>query len=336
MAEKNGLAGANEVGRQGAGHGAAFRWASPTEPGSTGAVSVCARANQTYGALTAEFYIAGFTFERAMARVLGLLKDGGWAKVGDGFDDVNAFVRGLPLDQFKVVTEQRKEFVERVRELQPAVSNRAIADALGVHHDTIDRAAAGGNPPRGDRKGQQNGKTSGGNPPDGAPYFRTNFTGDVEWYTPVEHIERARRALGAIDLDPASSRLAQGRVKAARYFTIEDDGLTHPWHGRVFLNPPYAQPAIELFIDKLLEELAAGHTTAAILLTNNSTDTAWFAKAALAAPLIGFTRGRIPFESPTRGAGAPVQGQAFMHFGANGDSFAREFGEICFIRGPSP
>ena len=145
-----------------------------------------------------------------------------------------------------------------------------------------------------------------------------------------------RRALGAIDLDPASSRLAQGRVKAARYFTIEDDGLTHPWHGHVFLNPPYAQPAIELFIDKLLEELAAGRTTAAILLTHNSTDTAWFHKAERAAPLICFTRGRIPFESPTKDRAAPVQGQAFMHFGANGDSFSREFAEIGFIRGPSP
>ncbi len=37
-------------------------------------------ANQAYGALTEGFYIAGFTFERAMARVLGLLKSGGWRR----------------------------------------------------------------------------------------------------------------------------------------------------------------------------------------------------------------------------------------------------------------
>ena len=36
--------------------------------------------NQSYGALSAEFYIAGFTFERAMARVLGLLKGDGWRR----------------------------------------------------------------------------------------------------------------------------------------------------------------------------------------------------------------------------------------------------------------
>ena len=109
-------------------------------------------ANQAYGALTAEFYIAGFTFERAMARVLGLLKSGGWAKVGDGFDDVNDFVRSLPLDHFKVLAEQRKEFVERVKELQPAVSNRAIAGALGVAHTTISRRSGAYAPP-GARKG---------------------------------------------------------------------------------------------------------------------------------------------------------------------------------------
>jgi|SRR5271166_71668 len=94
-----------------------------------------AEANQSYGALTAEFYLAGFTFERAMARVLTLLQDDGWTKIGDGFADVNAFVRNLQLDQFKLVAKQRNEFVERVKELQPEVSNRAIADALGCPSD---------------------------------------------------------------------------------------------------------------------------------------------------------------------------------------------------------
>ena len=41
-------------------------------------------ANQAYGALTEGLYIAGFTFERAMARVLGLLKGDGRRRVGPG------------------------------------------------------------------------------------------------------------------------------------------------------------------------------------------------------------------------------------------------------------
>jgi hypothetical protein len=39
-------------------------------------------------------------------------------------------------------------------------------------------------------------------------HFRTQFTGENEWYTPSEVIEMVRRFLGAIDLDPASSEIA--------------------------------------------------------------------------------------------------------------------------------
>lgn len=61
----------------------------------------------------------------------------------------------------------------------------------------------------------------------------------VEHYTPPAVIEAARVVLGGIELDPASSPLAQTHVKAERFFTKEDDGLAQPWKARsVFLNPP--------------------------------------------------------------------------------------------------
>jgi N6-adenosine-specific RNA methylase IME4 len=126
-----------------------------------------AEANQAYGALAEGFYLAGFTFERAMGRVLGLLKDGGWRQVGAGFQNVNDFVRSLGLDQFRVAAEQRREFVERVKELQPQVTNRAIADALGVRHTTINRDV-GTNVPLDARNAQQNGQGAGTNLPPGA------------------------------------------------------------------------------------------------------------------------------------------------------------------------
>ena len=124
---------------------------------------------------------------------------------------------------------------------------------------------------------------------------RTGYTGNYEWYTPAEYVERARRVLGGIDLDPASSAAAQETVKAESYFRQDDDGLKREWHGRVWLNPPYNQPAIEQFIDKLIGERAAGRTSQAILLTHNSTDTGWFHKAASASSAICFPRGRIAF-----------------------------------------
>lgn len=64
----------------------------------------------------------------------------------------------------------------------------------------------------------------------------------VEHYTPSPIVEAARAVLGGIDLDPASCELAQGVVDATAWYgpgsPLGEDGLTEPWLGRVFLNPP--------------------------------------------------------------------------------------------------
>ena len=61
----------------------------------------------------------------------------------------------------------------------------------------------------------------------------------VEHYTPIWLVEKARYVLGEIDLDPASSPIANEAVKARRVFTAEQNALWQPeWKGRTFLNPP--------------------------------------------------------------------------------------------------
>lgn len=152
-------------------------------------------------------------------------------------------------------------------------------------------------------------------------------TGENEWYTPVQHIEAARAVMGGIDLDPASSEIANRTVKAAVYFDRQTDGLLWDWSGRVWLNPPYAQPAIVDFIKKLVEEINVGHVDQAIALTHNYTDTAWFHLAAAASNAICFTRGRIGFLNQAGERASPTQGQAFFYFGPSVQRFAAEFSD---------
>ena len=166
----------------------------------------------------------------------------------------------------------------------------------------------------------------------GDKHVRGTFgTGENEWYTPDEHLELARQVLGNFDLDPASSEIANARAKAARIYTEADNGLDKPWFGKVWLNPPYAQPAISHFADKMVAEWRLGNVEGAIVLTHNYTDTAWFQKLARDASAICFTRGRVRFVSPTGELAAPTQGQAFFYFGQDVDAFALSFSEIGFV-----
>jgi phage N-6-adenine-methyltransferase len=164
----------------------------------------------------------------------------------------------------------------------------------------------------------------------------TQGTGENEWYTPEKYILLARKVLGKIDLDPASSEKANKIVRANEFYSETDNGLTKQWNGKVWLNPPYAQPLIEKFVEKMVEERSSGRVTEAIMLTHNYTDTSWFHKACEIADAICFTRGRIKFVDADRNeCGTPTQGQAFFYFGGdNIESFKKTFIEVGFIFTP--
>lgn len=156
-----------------------------------------------------------------------------------------------------------------------------------------------------------------------------------EWYTPGGYIEAAREVMGGIDLDPASCEVAQDTVRATRYFDKEQDGLAQPWHGRVWLNPPFEAAVIKPFIAKLLADYRAGTVQQAIVLTDSATDTSWFHELANVARIVCFTKGRISFHSPSTDSQAPQRGQAFAYLGDRIDAFVarfREFGLVVEIR----
>lgn len=167
--------------------------------------------------------------------------------------------------------------------------------------------------------------------PDIVHNHRAQGTGENEWYTPSIHVESARAVMGRIDLDPATSELANQTVRADRIFTMDHDGLAHEWAGTVWLNPPYSQPAISRFAEKLASEWENGRLTSAIALTHNYTDTKWFHRLALACQAICFTKGRIGFKNPEGKTAAPTQGQTFFYFGSDVGRFSDEFSKHGFV-----
>jgi phage N-6-adenine-methyltransferase len=159
---------------------------------------------------------------------------------------------------------------------------------------------------------------------------RTIGTGENEWYTPSQYVELARSVLGEIDLDPASCEVAQRAVKAKHFYTEKDNGLKQEWHGRIWMNPPFARGLIDQFMEKLLGELEADRVLSAIVLTHNFTDTGWFHRSAEIASAICFTRGRIKFINE-EGSASPTNGQAFFYYGEDVEKFSKTFIDVGLV-----
>lgn len=131
-----------------------------------------------------------------------------------------------------------------------------------------------------------------------------------DWYTPPEIFE----ALGVrFDLDPASPG-ASHWVPADRVYTIQDDGLSKPWAGFVFMNPPFGGrnghvPWLRKFID---------HGDG-IAIVRAYTSAGWFHDLVPSADLILFPRGKTKFVRPDGSIGkAPGAGVVLIGMGDKG------------------
>lgn len=159
-------------------------------------------------------------------------------------------------------------------------------------------------------------------------------SGKNEWYTPTEFIESARRAMGSIDCDPASSGVANKRVGAVVFFDAKQDGLKQEWKGNIWMNPPYAQPLISKFSAAVVEKFRAGEIKQACVLVNNATETGWFQGMLASASAVCFVKGRIKFLDPKGNpGGAPLQGQAVIYLGKKAAHFStafQTFGPVLF------
>ena len=150
-------------------------------------------------------------------------------------------------------------------------------------------------------------------------------TGESEWYTPIEYIACAKAVMGRIDLDPASSEIANKVVGASRIYTAKDDGLSSFWAGKVWMNPPYSADLVRQFISKFVEHVTNGDITEGMVLVNNATETQWFADLVSVSSAVLFPTGRVKFLDPKGNPGAPLQGQALTYSGKNVSAFVKQF-----------
>jgi ParB family transcriptional regulator, chromosome partitioning protein len=105
--------------------------------------------------------------------------------------------------------------------------------------------------------------------------------------------------MGGIDLDPASCPAANETVKATAYYTIVDDGMTQPWFGRVWMNPPYGtlRPSAKDFVGRFAEMFAAGSVEqGCLLLSDRHVTTKWLHNFLDGVAALKFTaKGRLQF-----------------------------------------
>jgi phage N-6-adenine-methyltransferase len=130
------------------------------------------------------------------------------------------------------------------------------------------------------------------------PHLFWQLSTSTEWETPQDLFDKLDAEF-QFELDPCCT---PDNAKCGKYFTAEQNGLTQPWGGAVFCNPPYGRE-LGLWVAKAYQEARAGATVVCLLPAN--TDTGWFPDYCLKGEIrwirgrLGFggTKGRSPFAS---------------------------------------
>lgn len=174
-------------------------------------------------------------------------------------------------------------------------------------------------------------------------------SGVVEYYSPPILVEAARRVMGGIDLDPASSLKANETIQAKQFFVDKDNGLIKRWFGRVWLNHPFGKaekkcvkdcskkickqrgyhilrdlPGNADWINKIVSEYESGNVEEACCICFASTSESWF-RPLLRYPQVFLsprTNYYLPDGSIFRGV---TKGSVITYFGPNVDRFGWYF-----------
>lgn len=142
-----------------------------------------------------------------------------------------------------------------------------------------------------------------------------------EFATPPKFWRRLAKPVGGFDLDPCSG--AETTPIAPERFDADDNGLQQPWHGDVFVNPPWSTngsgDAKHQWLEKVRSEASREKVSSVVVLMPSDTSTQWFHEHILAAPLVCFYGpGRLSFQgqsgSPPFGLLVAVYGDSYKAY----------------------
>lgn len=114
--------------------------------------------------------------------------------------------------------------------------------------------------------------------------------GTETWLTPPDII----KALGPFDLDPCAAPSPRPWPTATRHIELPEDGLSAPWTGFVWCNPPYGR-AVDAWLARMNE-----HGNGLALIFARTETEAFFRQVWRGAAATGalFIEGRLHFHFP--------------------------------------
>lgn len=131
-----------------------------------------------------------------------------------------------------------------------------------------------------------------------------------EWYTPQWLVNQYAAEFGPFDTDPAAT---PETAQAPLFYTLQDDGLSQTWKGRVWLNPPYSN--VGTWMAKAAAEVSDGNAQLAVCLVPARVDARWYRHAASIASLTRVLPQRVKFGGCADSAPFP---SAVIVFGTDG------------------
>jgi len=137
-----------------------------------------------------------------------------------------------------------------------------------------------------------------------------------EWSTPQDFFDALNKEFGPFTLDVCAN---EHNTKCKTWYGANGaswvDGLSQPWTGKVWMNPPYGR-GIGAWVKKAYESSQAGATV--VCLLPSRTDTKWFHNYCTKG-VIRFVPGRLKFGGHKNAAPFPSMVVIFKPNDPNND-----------------